>query len=416
MLCDAVHIGAETSPVLKKVLKNRKDALKTAGRRCINKVVQKLKNMGKKKSKTDPPEEEKNEISNLTPKEKEPQFSASKDEPEYLLYEISKAYELHLRSITFNQILQTVPKPRHLFLNPAQITDHFTENIPFMHLPKEYVELALMALMCDNRLKSQEEIIAELQAQGGIFQIKQEAINYISECNLVYIPAELFKTESTTENSPKLYYSLFDHWIIPRTNPYYSHFFEIMLNHFQLNELDSFLNYQLANHYQNNISDFGRLLVMVLNSGKHRIGRAKAEIVFSWIKHQEQIKNIELQQKKELKEGITPKTTGTFFTQTESSRKRQVLMIYFLFKSLGVQRAGVSVANMARFVHSLLGQPIEDINNSQLYKLLKQAPKLNEEKFLREDLYFVKKQFENIELFAIVEMIQKEINELDNKR
>ncbi|MGZ4041735.1 MAG: hypothetical protein ACXVO9_00950 [Bacteroidia bacterium] len=93
---------------------------------------------------------------------------------------------------------------------------------------------------------------------------------------------------------------------------------------------------------------------------------------------------------------------------------RQVLTLYYLFKAMGIKMRGdVNVSVMAKFLHLLLGWDYADINNSQIYKLLKLAPKVKEDKkSLKEDFNWVKKQFENINFELPAKMIEEELKTL----
>ena len=93
---------------------------------------------------------------------------------------------------------------------------------------------------------------------------------------------------------------------------------------------------------------------------------------------------------------------------------RQVLLLHYLFQVIGVNvRKEINVSDMAKFFHAMLGWEYTDINNSQLYKFLKKAPKIKDDKRTRyEDLHWVKEQFETLKLQDVVDMIEKELKEI----
>ena len=94
------------------------------------------------------------------------------------------------------------------------------------------------------------------------------------------------------------------------------------------------------------------------------------------------------------------------------NRSRQALMIFYLLKSQGVSKNSVSITAMAKFAHVLLGWPYSEIDNSELYKRLKQIHNIKEYKSRLSDLEFVKKQFELIEHTSIINMLDQEIARL----
>lgn len=94
------------------------------------------------------------------------------------------------------------------------------------------------------------------------------------------------------------------------------------------------------------------------------------------------------------------------------NRSRQALMIFFLLKTQGIVKNVVSVSDMAKFAHVLLGWPYTTIDNSELYKRLKKAHNIKESETLLSDLEFVKKQFEIIGHKAVIELIDQQIASL----
>ncbi|MGV2481498.1 UNVERIFIED_CONTAM: hypothetical protein IGO34_32380, partial [Salmonella enterica subsp. enterica serovar Weltevreden] len=63
--------------------------------------------------------------------------------------------------------------------------------------------------------------------------------------------------------------------------------------------------------------------------------------------------------------------------------------------------------------HALFAYPIDNIDNSAIYKLIKKAPYLKQDKrAMLKDLEFVKNQFDIIGSVEGVELVQKEIDSL----
>lgn len=96
---------------------------------------------------------------------------------------------------------------------------------------------------------------------------------------------------------------------------------------------------------------------------------------------------------------------------TEYTRSRQVLLYYFVLKLMGMTKLDNSSRKYAQFAHVLFAYPIDNIDNSAVYKLLKKAPYLKKgHKELLKDYEFVKSQFELIGSIEGVALVQKEIN------
>lgn len=108
------------------------------------------------------------------------------------------------------------------------------------------------------------------------------------------------------------------------------------------------------------------------------------------------------------------RTTPVVGRKNGITTARQVLTLYYLFKAMGIKmRTDVNMSVMAKFLHLLLGWDYSDINNSQIYKLLKLAPRIKEDKKnLKEDFHWVKKQFESINFEIGAKMIEDELKSL----
>ncbi len=95
---------------------------------------------------------------------------------------------------------------------------------------------------------------------------------------------------------------------------------------------------------------------------------------------------------------------------TEYTRSRQVLLYYFVLKLMGMTKLNNSSRKYAQFAHVLFAYPIDNIDNSAVYKLLKKAPYLKKDrKELLKDYEFVKSQFELIGSVEGIALVQKEI-------
>jgi len=94
----------------------------------------------------------------------------------------------------------------------------------------------------------------------------------------------------------------------------------------------------------------------------------------------------------------------------EFTTSRQLLTIYFLLKSLGVEpRNTVDIAPVARFAHLITGTTFVKLQNSNLYKKLKKAPNFKEDKALVKDLAFIIPFFKELNLEDTIQLIENEI-------
>lgn len=101
----------------------------------------------------------------------------------------------------------------------------------------------------------------------------------------------------------------------------------------------------------------------------------------------------------------------------EFTTSRQLLTIYFLLKSLGVEpRSTVDIAPVARFAHLITGTTFVKLQNSNLYKKLKKVPNFKEDKALAKDLEFIIPFFKELNLEDTVSLIEKEIKIAQKKR
>lgn len=101
--------------------------------------------------------------------------------------------------------------------------------------------------------------------------------------------------------------------------------------------------------------------------------------------------------------------------QTFDTRPQQVLLMYYIAKGLGIrEKIEIPVTKIAIFYHHLFGWEYKDINNSQIYKLLKKAPEIKtDKKLLYKDLLWVKDQITLLGLEDVIKLIDKELKKLE---
>lgn len=88
---------------------------------------------------------------------------------------------------------------------------------------------------------------------------------------------------------------------------------------------------------------------------------------------------------------------------------QQVLIMYYIFDEIGVE--GIDITVKARFIQQLTGKQINasNIKNTSIYPLIKNPFRLNDRK-LKEDLQFVRKEFEKLGWINLANKVTKEIN------
>ncbi|MGZ3940161.1 MAG: hypothetical protein ACXVBK_15425, partial [Flavisolibacter sp.] len=126
-----------------------------------------------------------------------------------------------------------------------------------------------------------------------------------------------------------------------------------------------------------------------------------------YLKETVELGNLKVEQNlvEEAKELIAPKIAGF-------NRSRQTLIFYFLLKGYNIDRNSTSLAGIARFIHTALGLPYNDINNSEFYKRLKTAPLFKNDHSILQDLEYVKQQFEMIGCHQVAALVEAEIQSI----
>jgi hypothetical protein len=87
-----------------------------------------------------------------------------------------------------------------------------------------------------------------------------------------------------------------------------------------------------------------------------------------------------------------------------------VLFFYYLLGSWGIwPRGNADMASIARAIHLITGKSYKQVNNSEFYKKLKQAPNFKTDKWLIKDLEVVKGVFLQVELKAAALLVDNEL-------
>jgi hypothetical protein len=99
-----------------------------------------------------------------------------------------------------------------------------------------------------------------------------------------------------------------------------------------------------------------------------------------------------------------------------STRPQQVLLMYYIARGLGIKgNIDIPISKIAEFYHHLLGWEFTKIDNSSIYKMLKSAPYIikTDKKKLYADLSWVKEQLQLLQLVFLIELVDKELKELE---
>lgn len=95
------------------------------------------------------------------------------------------------------------------------------------------------------------------------------------------------------------------------------------------------------------------------------------------------------------------------------TKARQLLAIYFLLKSQGIEhRADTSVSAVARLIHLISNTPLTNIQNSDIYKKYREMPYYKKGKELLADLEFIKPFFEAVNLKDVLNLVNAEIEKI----
>ena len=190
-----------------------------------------------------------------------------------------------------------------------------------------------------------------------------------------------------------------DRYVVKRNDPYFDLFFVLKILQTDIMEFESFLQFQLDNSFQER-SDFISFLKAICSKYTELLAERHTPLVTDFIDS--------LSQKSEsLVESGSPKSD---FTLT-----RQVLFMDYLLKKAGIERTVVDLTEIARVVQGITSRQLgaKSIENTDIYKRLKNPLKDNSKGSFKSDLVFVRNLFEKLSLSDVVTEINKEINHLD---
>ena len=97
------------------------------------------------------------------------------------------------------------------------------------------------------------------------------------------------------------------------------------------------------------------------------------------------------------------------------TRSQQTLVFHYLLTASGVcPRAGANISDCAMLLHQLLGIPVNDIANSDIYKKLKRPIDHSSPSKMIQNLLLIRPFFDALPHKPIVELIDKDLNTLLN--
>lgn len=99
------------------------------------------------------------------------------------------------------------------------------------------------------------------------------------------------------------------------------------------------------------------------------------------------------------------------------TRSQQTLVFHYLLTASGVRpRAGANITDCAMLLHHLLGLPVNDIANSDIYKKLKRPIDHSSPSKMIQNLLLIRPFFEALPHKPIVDLIDKDIKTLLNNQ
>lgn len=99
------------------------------------------------------------------------------------------------------------------------------------------------------------------------------------------------------------------------------------------------------------------------------------------------------------------------------TRSQQTLVFHYLLTASGVRpRAGANITDCAMLLHQLLGLPVNDIANSDIYKKLKRPMDHSSPSKMIQNLLLIRPFFDALPHKPIVDLIDKDLNTLLNNQ
>jgi hypothetical protein len=203
---------------------------------------------------------------------------------------------------------------------------------------------------------------------------------------------------------------------VRKGEPDFDFFFAVKLAQVDLMHLDKFLEYQLRASFTSDFSLFERFLNTLLqkyNAGKTG-GNAAWPVISSEIR--ETVQGWLSQFTNKNPKASMYHTPPISMTMPQLINRQWALLFHYALEALdSTGRANPSAADIARFMHLVMGKPFTKIQNSEIYGHCRNVFSDRRPNVLIEDLETIKLLFEQVGMTKAVESIDEKIKELRKK-
>lgn len=199
-------------------------------------------------------------------------------------------------------------------------------------------------------------------------------------------------------------------------DPDFDFFFAVKLDQVDLMDIDKFLEYQLRVSFTGGFPLFERFLSALLR--KYNAGKSDENAAWPVISSEirETVQDW-LSQYSHINKKSPVNSTPSISTNMPHLNNRQwALLFHYALEALdSTGRANPSAADVARFMHLVMGKPFTKIQNSEIYGHYRNVFSDRRANELIEDLETIKPLFETVGMTKAVESIDKKIKELQKK-
>jgi hypothetical protein len=216
--------------------------------------------------------------------------------------------------------------------------------VEFLKYPNhydEYTKAVIDMLVCHDKFHFEDDLLEELKDDPALQEITKGESLTMDHVKMIY-PERYFHTgdhrkkNEADEQFIRIWFDVWDKVFVPPTNEmFYDLFFSYKLHSLDLLEIDTFLDYQLANWHGNDTDKFIRFLQLVVRKhGAKMLSPAYIQTIKEWA----------LAQKKETAlSGIEIKTKGKSRREAEDNatalnQEQTALLIHFLQQSKIIRR------------------------------------------------------------------------------
>jgi hypothetical protein len=188
-------------------------------------------------------------------------------------------------------------------------------------------------------------------------------------------------------------------YVVKTTDPYFDLFFVLKILQTDIMELDRFLQFQLENNFQE-CAEFISFLKAICSKYSELLEDRHTPILTDFTDSLSKKNESRVEAAKSI---------------SDYTLNRQVLFMYYLLNKAGVEKTVVDTTEIARIIQGITTRQIaaKRIENTDIYKRLKNPLKDNSKGSFKSDLVFVRNLFEKLSLSDVVSEINKEINHLD---